>query len=95
MIVKICRDNGYDYFECDSVNVDVLAWGNRDLLNRETRYFLNPNIQRSEVRDSIGKDLPYFMKLLELRKGEKYTCIVTDVTTFLMNDEGKTIDRIN
>jgi len=108
MIIKVCRNDGYDYFEADSVNVDAVAWGDRKVLNPETRFILKPDIIKSEsvykttVTGKIkrtyiesGNDLPYMLKLLFFKKGEKHFTLVTDVLTFLMNDEGKTIDRIN
>ena len=106
MIIKIAYE-GWQYFEnAKDLHVryyqegDPLVWDELMLITHD----VIENISSEELPRYIGFKLKNkdnekrgFQDIVRLQfgKGESMYTVMTDCTIYLMNDEGKTIERIN
>lgn len=94
MILKVNIGGMYEwkYFEGDQIELRGYDWRDRNLLNTNAQYILNPKVEnRSEGIDTPG----YHMKLvLVINQDVMKYCILTDCLGYVLNNEGKTIDKL-
>jgi hypothetical protein len=93
MIVKIKNGKGtcWRFVEANSIDVRKIFWHDRDLYSQNVEYILQPDIKRSEGKEEPGYELTF----LTMLHREEVTMIATDRDGYILNNEGKTIDRIN
>ena len=82
MIVKVKREDGYwSYFEGDSVIIHKIK--NDDSIREETLYFTD-----------IEKGSTKYISLYITKEKKVINRLVTNLPTYLLNDNGKTIDKL-
>lgn len=106
MIVKIKRDdkiNGkykesWVYFEGDKIVPHIVDLSNTDSdFNRlsDTLFILKPNTKINQKEDCACGEEHNFGLLLTIEKENKVIGrVITNRTTYLMNDSGKTVDKL-
>jgi hypothetical protein len=96
MIVKIKNDSGcYDYFDGDSVTQSRSKLDKAELqkISNPETLFLCANEKTPQVY--VKDELNGFLCLHIYKKRKPVSWIVTDMRCYLMNDEGKTIEKLN
>jgi len=84
MIVKILDKNNYVYLE----GIRVYR---KTLKREELDKFMEGSLEL--IDDDISNDR--FLRILLFNCNKESECVVTNLTTFLMNDNGKTIEKLN
>jgi len=82
MIVKVKREDGYwSYFEGDSVIINKIE--KDDTIREETIYFTN--LEKGGIK---------YIGLYITKEKKVINRLVTNLPTYLLNDNGKTIDKL-
>lgn len=89
MIVKIKQDEGWTFQECTRITTNTTEWGQRFTWSADIEWILQPfgNKKREET---------YVLKVIHLLNNDTpLHTIITDRTAYILNADGKTIDKIN
>jgi len=99
MIVKIkCGKYSWSYFEGDNLEINELNLSNTEANSTnytDTQFFLRPDTKINVKQDCIcGKEHNNGLLLCVQKEGRVIARIITNRATYLMNDLGKTVDKL-